>query len=90
VKKIVIIIFGILVLFCLFTAGCTRQQQAVAGSDQTPMGNPATLYCHSLGYESVIRADAQGGQCGYCRFPNGTEVDEWELFRSAYSGETTG
>jgi putative hemolysin len=90
VKKIVIIIFGILVLFCLFTAGCTQSEQAAQGSDQTPMGNPATLYCHSLGYESVIHTDAQGGQCGYCRFPNGTEVDEWEPFRSSHSAETTG
>jgi putative hemolysin len=83
VKQAVIIVSVIILLLFLFISGCTQQEQASIGSGQTPMGNPATMYCHSLGYESVIRTDAQGGQCGYCRFPNGTEVDEWELFRSS-------
>jgi putative hemolysin len=89
-RSIVIISTGIFLLLCLFTAGCTQQERDTMGSGEVPMGNPATLYCHSLGYESVIHTDAQGGQCGYCRFPNGTEVDEWELFRSAHPEKPTG
>ena len=45
------------------------------------MPNPASAYCVEQGYRSEIRTDADGGQAGYCIFPDGSECDEWSYFR---------
>jgi putative hemolysin len=81
------VIFLLLVLYC----GCTTTDVPPASlpSSQQAMGNPASLYCRSLGYESVIKKDATGAEYGVCCLPNGTEVDEWELYRSAHQNLTT-
>jgi hypothetical protein len=45
------------------------------------MPNPASVYCEQQGYISEIRTAADGGQTGYCIFPDGSECDEWAYFR---------
>ena len=49
------------------------------GGSQIP--NPASVYCAEQGYTNEIRADADGSQYGVCVFPDGTECEEWKLFR---------
>jgi putative hemolysin len=44
------------------------------------MANPASVYCKEQGYELEIR-EAEGGQVGYCVFPDGTECEEWAFYR---------
>lgn len=45
------------------------------------MANPASVFCAEQGGKSVIQADAQGNQIGYCQLPQGL-VEEWSYFRS--------
>lgn len=44
------------------------------------MANPASVYCQSLGGKIVLKSDDKG-QFGICHLPDGTQIDEWELFR---------
>jgi hypothetical protein len=68
---------GILATIFLLCCGCTgREQTSSPGQDQQAMGNPAAIYCNSLGYKSEIRTDQNGSQYGVCCMPNGTEIDE--------------
>ncbi len=43
------------------------------------LANPASVFCIEQGGELDIR-DEEGGQNGYCIFPNGAECPEWEFF----------
>ena len=51
---------------------------AGCGSDETEpdtgIANPASVYCESIGGEVLL-------DDGLCRLPDGTEIDEWELYR---------
>jgi len=42
--------------------------------------NPASENCLALGGEVEIR-EGDGGQYGVCVFPNGSECEEWSLYR---------
>jgi len=44
------------------------------------MANPASVYCEEQGGRLEIR-DEEGGQAGYCIFPDGSECEEWAFFR---------
>ena len=45
------------------------------------MANPASVYARSLGYKLEIRTDSNGNQYGMAIRPDGTEIEEWALFR---------
>jgi uncharacterized protein len=53
-----------------------------------PGGHPALTYCLSLGGQRVDYKDKQGNMLGGCRFKDGSEIEEWTLFRGphAYTG----
>ena len=40
--------------------------------------NPASVYCHELGYEWSIE-EMEGGQGGICKFPDGSSCEEWDF-----------
>lgn len=61
-------------------AACSQQSQQVTET-QVGMANPASVHCEKVGGKVVIAKDAQGNQKGICHLPDGTQVDEWELFR---------
>lgn len=61
-------------------AGCSQQSQKVQ-EGQVGMANPASVHCEKVGGKVEIEKDAQGNQKGICHLPDGTRVDEWELFR---------
>ncbi|MFB0536537.1 MAG: DUF333 domain-containing protein, partial [Anaerolineae bacterium] len=44
------------------------------------MPNPASVFCEEQGGRVEIRA-GEGGQVGYCVFPDGSECEEWAFFR---------
>jgi putative hemolysin len=50
----------------------------------TPVGlpNPASVFCEGQGGRVKIRTDDSGGQIGICIFPDGSECEEWALFRN--------
>lgn len=54
----------------------------VASSTTVPnLPNPASANCIKRGGELIIRTDAKG-EAGYCQFPDGSECEEWALFRN--------
>ena len=60
---------------------------AACGSDAEPsdnstnIANPASVFCVEQG-GTVEIVDEADGQVGYCNLPDGTRVEEFELFRS--------
>jgi uncharacterized protein len=59
-------------------------------SNASGMANPASVYCGQIGGTTVIKTNnTTGGQYGVCNFPNGTSVDEWQLFYAAHGVNTT-
>ncbi|UUC91802.1 MULTISPECIES: DUF333 domain-containing protein [Comamonas] len=65
------------VLSALAISGCAQPQSA---APVIGMANPASVYCAKLDGKSRIEKTA-AGERGICVLPNGTEIDEWELFR---------
>ena len=61
------------------TTGITSP--GTAGADAAGLPNPASVYCVESGGELEIRTDPSGGQVGICVFPDGTECEEWALYR---------
>lgn len=45
------------------------------------MPNPASAFCEEQGGRVEIRAAGEGGEVGYCVFPDGSECEEWAFFR---------
>lgn len=64
-----------LALAAAVVVGCTQQ----APEPQLP--NPASVYCEEVGGQLDIREDPDGGQYGVCVFADGSECDEWDLYR---------
>lgn len=52
-----------------------------AASEDANLANPASVYCEEQGGTLEIRADAEGGQVGYCLFDDGSECEEWAFYR---------
>ncbi len=48
---------------------------------QAQLANPAAVFCVERGGTHVIR-DTPQGQVGYCRLPDGREVEAWAFFRA--------
>lgn len=48
---------------------------------QAVMPNPASAFCVEQGFQSEIRAAADGSQYGVCIFTDGSECDEWAYYR---------
>ena len=57
-------------------AACTAPQPAGVG-----LANPASVHCKAIGGTTEIRKQTDG-EAGYCHLPDGSVVDEWELFRA--------
>ena len=70
----------------LLAAGCAASGPApgpAAPKTSTPvigMANPASVYCLQLGGKLRMEKTT-AGEHGICVLPNGTEIEEWELFR---------
>lgn len=54
----------------------------VTVSGSAEISNPAAKYCVDQGFTSETRTTADGSQYGVCKFPGGSECDEWAYFRS--------
>lgn len=50
------------------------------------MANPASEYCLEVGGTIAIRQD-ESGEYGVCQFSDGSECEEWDLFRGACQAE---
>jgi uncharacterized protein len=61
---------------------CAPSPQATPLPTQVGLPNPASVYCEGQGGRLEIRTDASGGQVGICVFADGSECDEWALYRN--------
>jgi len=48
---------------------------------QGPVGHPALRYCEQVGGTRLIITEASGDESGVCRFEDGSQLEEWTLFR---------
>ena len=65
------------VLALLLLGGCGSAEAPPASVE---LANPASQYCvEKGGVLEIVRDDS--GEKGMCRLPDGTVVEEWELFR---------
>ncbi|MGC8851033.1 MAG: putative hemolysin [Candidatus Micrarchaeia archaeon] len=83
-------LFAVVLLSGLLAFGCTQQQPSApampspslaGGVSQAQTSNPASVNCIQLGGKLSIRKDASGGEYGVCVFANGSECEEWALYR---------
>ena len=82
----------LLAVFAFALFGCVQQQptatptpiptvvQQASPSPAAQIANPASVNCVDLGGTVDIRTNADG-EYGVCVFANGSECDEWKLFR---------
>jgi putative hemolysin len=71
-----------LLLGCQALIPLATDEPSTATTTEGPgLPNPAAVYCQEQGYTYEIRTDDDGSQSGVCIFPDGSECDEWELFR---------
>jgi putative hemolysin len=74
-------------ILIILLMGCTpapvdqTQPEPAPVSTELNMPNPASAYCEQQGYRLEIRTVSDGGQTGFCIFPDGSECDEWAYFR---------
>jgi len=61
-------------------------QKATTPSQTTSLPNPASVHCEEVGGSLDIRTGADGGQVGYCIFPDKSECEEWALLRNECVG----
>jgi hypothetical protein len=71
-----------LVLVAGAMAACGPAQEGPTIPTQAGLPNPASVYCEGQGGRVDIRQDASGAQTGYCVFADGSECEEWALFRN--------
>ncbi|MEM4272084.1 MAG: DUF333 domain-containing protein [Candidatus Bilamarchaeaceae archaeon] len=84
------LLFSMLAAAMLIIAGCAGTGSQGGSGGEAGLPNPASIYCEEHGGTLEIRADAQGGQYGMCRFPNGKECEEWAYYRGECDSGTGG
>lgn len=65
--------------FILILASCSPKEEKVS------IANPASEYCLEKGGTSEIQKDEEGNESSLCHLPDGTVIEEWELFRKEKS-----
>jgi uncharacterized protein len=66
--------------FLIASAGCSTDQ-VPTGSPVAGIPNPASVHCIEQGGTLEIRKGPEGGETGFCVFADGSECEEWALFR---------
>lgn len=67
----------VLVLGALIISGCGT----ATSEPTTSLANPASAHCEEQGYTLEMRTDTEGGTYGVCKFPDGSECEEWAFYR---------
>ena len=83
--KVKMIITGIAILIGLLVVSTwaikNRQPDPATATPESSIANPASVNCEQKGGKLEIRTTAGGDQYGVCTFPDGSECEEWTLFR---------
>ncbi len=67
---------AICIFFAAFLGGCMPEES----KNNVEIANPASEYCVKKGGKIEIVKE-ESGEKGMCHLPDGTIVEEWELFR---------
>lgn len=78
IKKNQLSILFIITIICAGIIPAISMGQVVGMTN--PAINPAAKYCENLGYEHFIKSTPKGDY-GYCRMPDGSEIDEWKFLQ---------
>lgn len=63
----------------VFLAGCSVQTQPGAKDGYTTLGNPAAVYCQSMGYTYQTVSEGEAGETGFCVMPDATKCAAWDF-----------
>ncbi len=66
-------------LLLMAWAGCSTEKPPESRIANMP--NPASVHCIEQGGKLEIRKRPDGGEVGFCVFQDGSECEEWALFR---------
>ena len=78
IKKNQLNILFIIVIICIGIIPAVSMAQNVGMANPAP--NPAAEYCENLDYEYFIKSTPEGDY-GYCRMPDGMEIEEWKFLQ---------
>ncbi len=78
------ILIGTSLIVSTLLSACSSSLQSKSTMKSIGMANPASVYCEKIGGSSITKKDASENEVGYCKLPDGTVLDEWELYRSAH------
>ncbi|MBT3354861.1 MAG: DUF333 domain-containing protein [Candidatus Scalindua sp.] len=67
--------FIFLLTVVILAVGCSSEPKMIG------MPNHASVFCIEKGGDLEIRSGKDGGEVGYCVFEDGSECEEWALFR---------
>lgn len=72
-KNVLTVALGVLIL-----SACGRSAPV---GNTVGMANPAAVFCARQGGKSEVRKDDKGNQYSWCHLPDGSVIEEWELYR---------
>ena len=72
----------VVVVVSVLAAACGEAAEISPVPTEVGLPNPASVNCAQQGGRLEIRTDDSGGQVGICLFPEGSECEEWALFRN--------
>ncbi len=62
-------------------SACATSSAPSADEKPVGMANPASVHCLEKGGRLESKKNAEGGEYALCHLPDGTVVEEWELYR---------
>ncbi|GAA3994205.1 DUF333 domain-containing protein [Comamonas faecalis] len=66
---------------CIALLACAPDESVQSGA---AIANPASQYCVEKGGRIEIVTDESGAQKGMCHLPDGSVIEEWELYRKEH------
>lgn len=74
-----VVLWGAAISSCIALSSCASADSPQSGA---AIANPASEYCtkEKSGRVEIV-TDESGAQKGMCHLPDGSVVDEWELYR---------
>lgn len=65
----------------MVSTACSKTSAPSPPEKNVQIANPASEYCVKLGGKTQAKKDEAGNAFALCHLPDGTAIEEWELFR---------
>ncbi|MGE8281634.1 MAG: DUF333 domain-containing protein [Stenotrophomonas sp.] len=79
--KFLVHCIAVLPLLGAVTACAPKNEAKAEAAPSVGIANPASEYCVKKGGKIEIKKNSEGGEYGICHLADGTQIEEWELFR---------